>query len=92
MADQADLRNIFDKCEDLRLKAIELQAEIDAMSPAERAAFDRRVEENAPELEFLQEIMVKVLERLMPAAEAERWLDEAERQMNAREARRSRGQ
>jgi len=90
MADEQERRNTFDKYEELRQKAAELQQRIDAMGPDERAAFHRSIEGNQPEIEFINEIIVKILDGSMPAAEAELWMAETEREMDARQARRLR--
>ena len=90
MPNQPNENDILDKCEKLRQKAAELHAQYAAMSPEERAEVDRLIGEDRAELEFLSEIIVKLLDGSLPEAEAERWLDETEREMDARQARRLR--
>jgi hypothetical protein len=79
----------LDRFRELHKRFEEMQKQCDALSPEQREDVDRRVEEDAPEREFLsQEIITRLLDGSMQPDDAERWLSAVEREMFARAARR----
>lgn len=71
--EQTEKQELLEKLEDLVQKMQKLEAELETLSPEERAEFDRLCAENQPESEWHAEIIRRIKERSISLEEADQW-------------------
>jgi hypothetical protein len=84
MGEETGRNRVLRALNDILEKAARLQAGMEALSPQEREIFQNEVLENRSEVQFLHEIVRRVLEGSMSETDAGRWCDEMDREMEKR--------
>jgi hypothetical protein len=73
MGEETERNRVLRALNDILEKGARLQAEIEALSRQERGIFEKEEQENHSEVQFLREIVRRVLEGSMSETDAGRW-------------------
>jgi hypothetical protein len=84
MGEETERNRVLRALNDMLAKGARLHAEIEALSPQERKIFENEEQENHSEVQFLHEIVRRVLEGSMSATDAEQWSGEMDQEIEKR--------
>jgi|SRR5580698_6513988 hypothetical protein len=84
MGEETERNRVLRALSDMLEKGARLQADIEAQRPLERESFENEVQENHSEVQFLQEIVRRVLEGSMSETDAGQWISEMDQEIEKR--------
>ena len=84
MGEETERNRVLRALNDMLEKGARLQAEIEALIPQEREIFENEVRENHSEVQFLHEIVRRVLEGSMSEMDAGQWSCEMDQEIERR--------
>ena len=84
MGEETERNRVLRALNDMLEKGARLQTEIEALSPLEREIFENEEQENHSEVQFLHEVVRRVLEGSMSETEAGQWSREMDQEIEKR--------
>ena len=84
MGEQTERNRVLRALNDMLQKGARLHAEIESLRPQERESFETEVQENQSEVQFLHEIVRRVLEGSMSETDAGQWSGEMDQEIEKR--------
>ncbi len=84
MGEETERNRVLRALNDMLEKGARLQAEIEALRPQKREIFENEEQENHPEVQFLHEIVRRVLDGSMSETDAGQWSGEMGQEIEKR--------